>query len=64
MTNAVNIGGPAGELLDSGLGVFLAVVIYDVEEDALHFGFPANIEAEEAVAILEKFGCFPKAVEE
>lgn len=62
--NALNIGGSAGEILDSGRGVFLAVVVYDVEEDALHFGFPANIEAEEATAILEKFGCFPKAVEE
>jgi hypothetical protein len=58
----IRISGKAGEGLSNGKQVLIAVVMYDVEEDCLHFAFPDGKDKEEGWAIMQKFLNLPESV--
>jgi hypothetical protein len=52
----VNVHGETARIVESGEGVFLCAIIYDIKSEALVYAFPETFDKNEGAAILEKFG--------
>jgi hypothetical protein len=59
----INVGGEVAEMIESGRGVFICTVAYDVQGDALILSFPSTMDTEEGAAILKRFNALPEGSE-